>query len=170
MDSYHYLLQQNHGHLFGIKGVATSIPLLISPRRKAMPTNVSDLGTAEIGNVQLWFFTISHQVGPLTPETFSNEFTTQPPHCLLLFARLTLGRGCNCPQSVSLVLWYASKLPLPPCFQSQPIVAVPLRCGQENCSQRPFWQSSRGFIPCIWPIRLVALFPLRMHPLVPWFS
>ena len=34
--------------------------------------------------------------GPLIPETFSNEFTIWPPHCLLLFTRLAFGRGCNC--------------------------------------------------------------------------
>ena len=78
-----------------------------------MSTNVSNLATPETGNIRPWSFTISHQVGPLTPETFSNKFTTASslsglllvevataPSSLVFFAS-TL--ACHKPSSTSMI-------------------------------------------------------------------
>ena len=57
---------------------------------------MSNLATVETCNVWLWFFTIFHQVGPLTPETF---FTLA---CLKISSTSMFSILANCCSSIKM--------------------------------------------------------------------
>ena len=140
-EAYNKLFRQRRGGYWH-----NSIPLLVFLRGRAMPANVPYLATLEAGNVQSRLFTISHQVGPLAPETFSYKFSNLPPHIPLLFIKpaAPLGSSCNCSKLTGL---FASTLA---CLKtSTSIFSVlanhcsSMRYGQESRSWR---LSSQGFI------------------------